>query len=70
MVFGVLCARRTRVLFVVSAEVSPFVIPAKAGIHSLLFLIFGVVAKTDSRPCVVPSAILAAGSLSLLAQRK
>jgi hypothetical protein len=31
---------------------------------------FRVYAKTDSRPCVVPSAILAAGSLSLLAQRK
>jgi hypothetical protein len=27
-------------------------------------------AKTNSRPCDVPSAILAAGSLSLLAQRK
>jgi hypothetical protein len=54
----------------VSAKASHFVIPAEAGIHLLLSLIFGVAAKTDSRPCVVPSAILAAGSLSLLAQRK
>jgi len=35
-----------------------------------LVLDFGAVAKTDSRPCVFPAAILAAGSLSLLAQRK
>jgi len=31
---------------------------------------FRRLAKTDSRPCGVPPAILAAGSLSLLAQRK
>ena len=47
------------------AKDSPFVIPAEAGIHLRLFCL-RVFAKTDSRPCVIPSAILAAGSLSLL----
>jgi hypothetical protein len=47
---------------------SRLVIPAEAGIHLLLF--FGADAKTDSRPCVIPPAILAAGSLLLLAQEK
>jgi hypothetical protein len=59
---------RDPVPFFHSGETFHFVIPAKAGIH--LLLSFGVDAKTDSRPCGVPSAILAAGSLSLLAQRK
>ena len=59
-----------------------FVIPAKAstsssrrrpGSSSSLFSwfsTFGAFAITDSRPCAVPSGILPAGSLSLLAQRK
>jgi hypothetical protein len=51
-----------------SAKASHLVIPAKAGVHLLLF--FRRFAKTDSRPCVVPPAILAAGSLLLLAQEK
>jgi hypothetical protein len=49
---------------------NPFsaVIPAKAGIH--FDFVFEAHAKTDSRPCVFSSAVLAAESLSLLAQRK
>jgi hypothetical protein len=63
--------RRARSIFVIPTEAPPhFVIPAEAGIHLLLLLTFDGDAKTDSRPCVIPSAILAAGSLSLLAQRK
>jgi hypothetical protein len=54
--------------FVIPARASQSVIPAKAGIHLLLF--FSGDANTDSRPCVVPPAILAVGSLLLLAQEK
>ena len=57
-------------LFFVPAKASRSVIPAEAGIHLLFLLIVRRFAKTDSRPCGVPSAILAAGSLSLLAQEK
>jgi hypothetical protein len=48
------------------------VIPAKAGIHFDFVFGFGLsrCAITGSRPCVFSSAILAAESLSLLAQRK
>jgi len=37
---------------------------------SALGSVFGGVAKTDSRPCVLSSAILAAGYFLLLAQKK
>jgi hypothetical protein len=59
---------------VTPAKPSTLVIPAKAGIQFLAFLfgfrIFTAFATTDSRPCVVPSGILPAGSLLLLAQEK
>ena len=52
-------------LFVVPAngDLRSFVIPAKAGIHfDLLFLlVFGAVAKTDSRPCAFRPPSMAAG---------
>jgi hypothetical protein len=61
---------RALFIFAILAKALYSVIPPKAGIHLLFLLTFGAIAKTDSRPCVVPPAILAAGSLSLLAQRK
>ena len=48
-----------------------FVIPAKAGIQLLPFLlIFSAHAKTDSRPCAVCPPSLAASHFLLLAQEK
>jgi len=63
-------ASRLCLFVVIPAKAFSAVIPAKAGIH--FDFAFDVVrlAKTVSRPCVVSSAILAAESLSLLAQRK
>jgi len=45
-----------------------FVIPAEAGIH--LDLVFGVLAITDSRPCVFRRPSMVAGHFLLLAQKK
>ena len=60
-------------VFVVPAKASIAVIPAEAGIH-FEFLVFGfwfgVVAKTDSRPCVIRPPSMAAGHFLLLAQKK
>src|SRR6476646_8327892 len=44
------------------------VIPAEAGIH--FALVFGVLARTDSRPCVFRRPSMVAGHFLLLAQKK
>jgi hypothetical protein len=54
---------------VVRAEGSAFVVSADAGIHFDLLWLVGF-AISDTRPCVFPSAILAAGSLSLARARE
>ena len=48
------------------AGIHSSVIPANAGIHFALFLslVFGAIAKTDSRPCAFRPPSMAAGSLS------